>query len=104
MVDRPNSSYDLKKTIENLKKFDGDLIIQTIFLKGKTQGKEIDNTSEEFLGPWIAALKEINPKEVMIYTIARETPAPDLEKIPKEEMDKIGQRLKNEGFRVSVSY
>lgn len=51
MVDRPNSSYDLKKTIENLKKFNGDLIIQTIFLKGRTQGKEIDNTTEEFIAP-----------------------------------------------------
>lgn len=104
MVDRPNSSYDLKKTIENLKRFNGELIIQTIFLKGRTQGKEIDNTTEEFIVPWISALKEIQPKEVMIYTLARETPAPDLEKIPKEKMDEIGQRLKNEGFRVSVSY
>ena len=104
MVDRPNSSYDLKKTIENLKKFNGDLIIQTIFLKGRTQGKEIDNTTEEFIDPWISTLKEIQPKEVMIYTLARETPAPNLEKISKEKMDKIGQRLKNEGFRVSISY
>ncbi len=104
MVDRPNSAYDLKKTIENLKKFKGDLIIQTIFLKGKTQGQLIDNTAEEFLGPWIQALKEIKPKEVMIYTLARETPAPDLEKITKEKMDEIGERLRNEGFRVSVSY
>ena len=40
----------------------------------------------------------------MIYTLARETPAPNLEKISKEKMDKIGQRLKNEGFRVSISY
>lgn len=104
MVDRPNSSYDLQKTIDNLKKFNGDLIIQTIFLKGTFQGKEFDNTKDEYLTPWLETLKQIGPKEVMIYTIARETPAPGLEKIPKEKMDEIGERLKREGFRVSVSY
>ena len=40
-------------------KFNGKAIIQTMFLKGKVNGKEIDNTGDEYVMPWIAAVKKI---------------------------------------------
>ncbi|WP_018108080.1 radical SAM protein [Bacteroides propionicifaciens] len=104
LVDQPNCSYDIASTIELMKKFEGQLIIQTMFLKGEYQGVKINNTGKEFVEPWIAQLKEIGPRQVMIYTIDRETPAKGLEKATKDELDSIGVLLEKEGFGVSISY
>lgn len=104
LVDQPNCSYDIASTIELMKKFEGQLIIQTMFLKGEYLGREVNNTGREFVDPWIAQLKQINPRQVMIYTIDRETPAQGLEKATKEELDAIGELLIKEGFEVSISY
>lgn len=86
----------IKEVIELLKGFNGDLIIQTLFLRGDYNGKHIDNTTEREVQAWIEAMREIRPKEVMIYTIDRDTPAKDLEKVPYEEMVAIGERLKKD--------
>jgi hypothetical protein len=48
-------------------------------------------------------LKEIKPKKVMIYTIDRETPVKNLRKVSVEELEKIADRARAEGFEVSVS-
>lgn len=104
LVDRPNSKYDIDSLIENMKKFNGDLIIQTMFLKGEFEGQNVDNTGSAFVEPWIAQLEAIKPKQVMIYTIDRETPAHGLKKATKEELDRIGALLESKGFKVSISY
>lgn len=104
LVDQPNCSYDIASTIELMKRFEGQLIIQTMFLKGEYQGVKINNTGKEFVEPWMAQLKEIDPRQVMIYTIDRETPAKGLEKATKDELDSIGLLLEKEGFDVSISY
>ena len=49
-------------------------------------------------------LKQIRPKQVMIYTIDRETPVKALKKATKEELDAIAERARKEGFDVTVSY
>lgn len=89
--------------IEQLKKFEGKLIIQTMFLRGESKGKKIDNTTDEEVDAWIRALQEIRPQQVMIYTIDRETPTAGLQKISIDEMNRIASRVKNAGFDVSVS-
>lgn len=104
LVDRPNAGYDLEKVIGALKAFEGRLIIQTMFLKGEFEGKAIDNTTDEYVLPWIEVLKEIKPHEVMIYTIARETPAENLVKATKEELDRVAEKLREEGFTVQIAY
>ncbi len=104
LIDAPvNSSFSIDKLIENLKRFNGNLIIQTMFLSGTYQGVSVDNTSGPEINAWIDVLKKINPKQVMIYTIDRITPAEGLKKIPLEKLNKIAEILNNEGFNVSVS-
>ena len=103
-IDQPlQSSFSVAKLIENLKRFKGNLIIQTIFLKGVHNGQYIDNTGEEEVNEWIEVLKKINPKQVMIYTIDRATPEKNLQKVSLEELNVIAEKLKKEGFEVSVS-
>ena len=75
-----------------------------MFLQGEIDGKSVDNTTEEEIKGWIAALKKIKPKQVMIYTIDRETPLKGLKKVSKEALDAIADRARKEGFDVTVSY
>ncbi|MCQ2238958.1 MAG: radical SAM protein [Bacteroidaceae bacterium] len=104
-LDRPTGSYNVQTIIENLKKFDGHVIIQTIFLKGLSPtGKDVNNTTDDYVLPWMEVVKEINPEKVMIYTIDRETPDQLLEKAPHEELDRIVDLLKKEGLEASASY
>ena len=73
-------------------------------LKGEVNGKSVNNMTEEEIAGWISALKQIRPKQVMIYTIDRETPVKALKKATKEELDAIAERARKEGFDVTVSY
>lgn len=103
-LNRPQCRYDVKEQIERIKAFEGSAIIQTIFLKGTHEDTSMDNTKDNYVLPWLAALKEIAPREVMIYTIERETPDLNLEKANPEELDRIAALVQKAGFSVSVSY
>jgi len=102
-IDCPSSNFKLTTVVENMKSFQGKLIIQTMFLRGKFKGEIIDNTTEEELSEWIKRIKEIKPLLVMIYTIDRDTPAPELEKIKLEELNLIADRIREIGVEVQVS-
>ena len=104
LVDRPSGHYEVDRLVERLKAFEGKVIIQTMFMKGSFEGKDVDNTSDRFVEPWLKAVKEIGPSQVMIYTIDRETPDHDLRKATHEELDHIAARVRQEGLTVSVSY
>lgn len=100
-VDRPTQpSYDVKKIIEHLKWFNGHVIIQTMFMKGDGT----DNTSEQYVVPWLEALQYIKPQSVMIYTIDRETPDQKLQKATPEELDAIRNRVIAIGIPCTASY
>jgi wyosine [tRNA(Phe)-imidazoG37] synthetase (radical SAM superfamily) len=88
--------------IEHLQQFHGNVIIQTMFLHGETDHQIIDNTTDEEVELWLAALKQIKPKQVMIYTIDRETPLQSLRKATHEELTSIAQKVKEHGFDVLV--
>lgn len=104
LVDRPTGRYRLNEIIENMKLFKGNCIIQTMFLKGSTEGKPVDNTTDDYVLPWLNVVKEIAPRQVMIYTIDRETPEKNLQKASKEELDRIAGLIRKEGIATSVSY
>ncbi len=99
-LDRPNGVYDVEKIIEQMKAFHGHIIIQTIFL----HGPGVSNTSEEYVAPWLEAVKEIQPQEVMVYTIDRETPDLTLSKASHEELDAICDRVIAAGIPCQASY
>ena len=103
-VDRPTGCYDLTSITEQMKAFDGKAIIQTMFLKGTVDGMNFDNTGDNYVKPWVKAVKEIAPREVMIYTIDRETPMKGLEKATREELDRIVALLVEEGIKATASY
>ena len=89
-VDHPNGTYHV--------------IIQTMFMRGQCQGESVDNTGEEYVAPWLEAVKTIKPQQVMIYTIDRETPAQGLEKATHEQLDQIRERVIAAGIPCTASY
>ena len=103
-VDRPKGKYNVHDTIKRMKAFNGKAVIQTMFMKGTVDGVNVDNTGDAYVKPWIEAVKEIAPREVMIYTIDRETPVQGLQKATHEELDRIVELLKKEGIKASASY
>lgn len=103
-LDRPTGEYHTEKIIEQMKRFEGNVVIQTMFLKGQVNGEELDNTGDNYVKPWIEVVKHIAPREVMIYTIDRETPQEGLQKATKEELDRIVELLGKEGVKATASY
>ncbi|MEG0454108.1 MAG: radical SAM protein, partial [Bacteroides sp.] len=103
-VDRPNGRYAVSETIDHLKAFQGNCIIQTLFMKGTYEGKDVDNTTDAYVLPWIEAVKEIAPRQVMIYTIDRETPGHHLQKATHQELDRILSMLTKAGISATASY
>ncbi len=99
-VDHPNSTYDVEAIIGRMKAFNGHVIIQTMFLKGPG----IDNTTDDYVAPWLDAVKDIAPEQVMIYTIDRETPDLSLQKASREELDAIRDRVIAAGIPCTASY
>ena len=106
-VDRPTGSYNVGEIIEHMKAFNGHVIIQTMFLKGVSSEDDavtIDNTTEDYVAPWLQAVQEIGPQLVMIYTIDRETPDRSLRKAFHEELDAIRDRVIAVGIPCTASY
>lgn len=101
---QPRVRVNAEELIKNLASFNGNVIIQTLFLRGKYNGRDIDNTTSDEIEAWLSALKRIRPSEVMIYTISRDTPAgADLKKIPLKELKEIAAAVEQTGIRTRVS-
>lgn len=102
-LDRPaGKQFSVEWQLEQFKKFNGNLIIQTLFLRGRLADGIIDNTTEEEVSAWLEALQIIRPKQVMIYSIDRETPTKGLEKVSLETLKQIAERARAVGFEVMV--
>ncbi len=101
-INQPAPSIYLESIIENLKRFDGNQIIQTLFIRGEYKGQRIDNTTSEEIEKWIEVLKQIKPKYVMIYPIERDTAAEGLEKIPLDELESIAKEVNKAGIQTKV--
>jgi hypothetical protein len=71
---------------------------------GQVTTESVDNTGEEFVGPWLETVKAIRPQQVMVYTIDRETPAQGLEKASREQLDRIRDRVIAAGIACTASY
>ena len=69
-----------------------------MFLKSK----DFDTTSPEALAGWMDIVRVLQPREIMVYTIDRETPDKSLEKYTVEEMAAFVQPLVDEGYKIQI--
>ena len=84
--------------MEGMEAFKGDFILQTIFFKGSGY----DMLDPERVRRWYGIVRRVRPREIMMYTIDRDTPEHGLEKVSVEEMAKIAGPLEKEGFMVQI--
>ena len=104
VLNRPTSPNCLPEgVIADLKRFKGQCVVQTIMIRGEYDGERFDNTTDEELDALLSAYLEIGPREVMLYSIDRKTPAENLEKVSKEELEQIAQRFREAGLTVQVN-
>lgn len=93
-LDRPVSpSFTVEKVIARLAEFGHDGIIQTMITRGSHNGQAIDNSTEAEINALIEAYKVIKPREIMLYSLDRPTPETALQKVPKEELQSIAERI-----------
>jgi wyosine [tRNA(Phe)-imidazoG37] synthetase (radical SAM superfamily) len=102
-INCPLGNFDMDQLINGLLEFKGNLTIQTMFIRGKYEGEIIDNTTCEEVEEWLKVLKTVKPKKLMVYTIARDTAADEIEAVSKIELDQIAEKARALGIEVQVS-
>lgn len=98
LVNRPCGGYSLADVVGNLRKFKGDFILQTMFLASP----EYDSSDRECIDGWMDIVRDLSPREVMVYTLDRETPMKGLRKFTADRMTELVKPLVDEGFCVQV--
>ncbi len=103
-IDQPGSpDFTVERLLPQLEAMGEDCIIQTMMLRGRHNGVEIDNTTPEEVDALTEAYKRIKPREVMLYSIDRETPESNLQKVEREELERIAEVWRKDGIKVQVS-
>ncbi|MBR6814713.1 MAG: radical SAM protein [Alistipes sp.] len=103
LINKPQGSYSVERTVELMKLFEGKMILQTMFLRGEYLSKRVDNTTAEEVDAWLDIVAQIKPRQVMIYSLDRDTPCQTLEKVGREELLQIAAKLQARGFNCSVA-
>lgn len=103
LLNQPKRKITVAEIVANLKLFNGQFTLQTMFVKGEYRGEKVDNTTPEELQRWLEIVDELRPLDVMIYTIARETPVNTLKKVPLGDLNAIAAKVQELGITVQVS-
>ncbi len=97
-INKPVGHYRLEEIIDAIRGFDGNFILQTMFLKSP----DFDTATPDALQKWMDIVRELHPREIMVYTIDRETPDKSLGKYTVEEMRAFVQPLLDEGYKIQI--
>ncbi len=97
-INQPQGAYHVADVVGNMRRFEGDFVLQTMFLRSDG----FDSSEPVSLAAWMDIVRELRPREVMVYTLDREAPAEGLEKFTVEEMEDLVRPLVEEGFNVQV--
>ena len=103
LVNKPQGAYTVERTVELMQLFEGEMILQTMFLRGEYEGTKVDNTCEEEVEAWLRLVERIAPRQVMVYSLDRDTPCKTLEKVSREELLAIAARVEALGIPCSVA-
>ena len=104
LIDQPaDSHYSVRQVVEGMKAYRGQLIVQTMFVRGEHNGQSFDNTLPAEVEAWRELMREIRPHQIMVYSLDRPTPEKNLTAVSKAEMEEIVKPLMTEGFEISIS-
>ena len=97
-INGPVGTYSVAATVEALKRFGGDFVLQTMFLRSA----DFDSAEAENLRGWMDIVRQLRPREIMVYTLDREAPQAGLEKYSVDQMRSLVQPLLNEGYNIQI--
>lgn len=102
IINAPIVPVDIEQVTDQLCTFNGNLVIQTMFLSGEQDGRSFDNSIEPEWSQWLARIRRIRPKRIVIYSLDRETPALALHKFDKDYLETLANKLRAEGFNAAA--
>ena len=101
-INNPGIPITLQQVLQNLERFEGKMIIQTLFVRGHFGGKAFDNTTDSEVEQWLGHIARLRPQSVMIYPIARATPTEDVQKVEPEKLEEIARKVEAMGISAEV--
>lgn len=97
-INHPQGAYHVEDVVRNMARFEGDFVLQTMFLKAPG----FDTSSPEVIGPWMDIVRRLRPREVMVYTLDRPAPQQGLVKFTYAQMQALVEPLIEEGFKIQI--
>ena len=105
LINQPQQrEYSVARVVEGMKQFQGECVVQTMFLRGEVNGVKIDNTTEREVEAWLEVIREVKPRQVQLYSLDRVPPIDTLVKVEGAELEKIAERVKAMGIETIVTY
>ncbi len=92
-------SFKVDDVVKGMKRFEGDFILQTMFLKSD----DFDSLEPQMLAKWMDIVREIRPRLIMAYTIARPTPQNGLSAYSAAQIREALKPLEDEGFKIQIN-
>lgn len=92
-------SFKVDDVVKGMKRFEGDFILQTMFLKSD----DFDSLEPQMLAKWMDIVREIRPRLIMAYTIARPTPQSGLSAYSAAQIREALKPLEDEGFKIQIN-
>lgn len=92
-------SFRVDDVVKGMKRFEGDFILQTMFLKSD----DFDSLEPHMLANWMDIVREIRPRLIMAYTIARPTPQSGLSAYSAAQIREALKPLEDEGFKIQIN-
>ena len=97
-INQPAPGYDVRRVVEALKQFGGEMVLQTCMLRSA----DFDSSKPEVIDGMLDIVRMLRPREWMVYTIDRPTPMQGLRKFSPDEMKALVQPLIDEGFSIQI--
>lgn len=92
-------SFKVDDVVKGMKRFEGDFILQTMFLKSD----DFDSLEPQMLAKWMDIVREVRPRLIMAYTIARPTPQSGLFAYSAAQIREALKPLEDEGFKIQIN-
>lgn len=92
-------SFRVDDVVKGMKRFEGDFILQTMFLKSD----DFDSLEPQMLAKWMDIVREVKPRLIMAYTIARPTPQNGLSAYSAAQIREALKPLEDEGFKIQIN-
>lgn len=92
-------SFRVNDVVKGMKRFEGDFILQTMFLRSD----DFDSLEPQMLAKWMDIVRELRPRLIMAYTIARPTPQSGLSAYSAAQIREALKPLEDEGFKIQIN-